>query len=173
MVEPCLIIKSKRNLRCIWYKDYVAECFMKPVVVLDLMGYHFLISFKIINFNVYFFHLFIDDPEFRTTQVYVRNNIANLGNLKEGMEAPDCPLIPLKYSDITIPNISIEASEMTVPYMTVGTTDLPNQISLRSFCRSGRPLVLLAGSLTCPLYRYISHVLNDMYERYQTRADSI
>ncbi|CAG8737081.1 14280_t:CDS:2 [Gigaspora rosea] len=102
------------------------------------------------------------DPEFRTTQVYVRNNIANLGNLKEGMEAPDCPLIPLKYSDITIPNISIEASEMTVPYMTVGTTDLPNQISLRSFCRSGRPLVLLAGSLTCPLYRYISHVLNDI-----------
>ncbi|KAF0378598.1 ubiquitin-domain-containing protein [Gigaspora margarita] len=103
--------------------------------------------------------LYPDDPEFRTTQVYVRNNIANLGNLKEGMEAPDCPLIPLKYSDITIPNISID------------NTDLPNQISLRSLCRSGRSLVLLAGSLTCPLYRYISHVLNDMYERYQTRAD--
>ncbi|KAF0432453.1 ubiquitin-domain-containing protein [Gigaspora margarita] len=118
--------------------------------------------------------LYPDDPEFRTTQVYVRNNIANLGNLKEWMEAPNCPLIPLKYPDITIPNISIEASEMTVPYMDVGTTDhtdLPNQISLRSICRSGRPLVLLAGSLTCPLYRYISHVLNDMYERYQTRVD--
>ncbi|RIB22113.1 hypothetical protein C2G38_1030660 [Gigaspora rosea] len=118
--------------------------------------------------------LYPDDPEFRTTQVYVRNNIENIGNPKEGMEAPDCPLIPLKYSDITIPNISIEASEMPVPYMAVGTTentDLSNQISLRSFCRSGRPLVLLAGSLTCPLYRYISHVLNDMYEQYQTRAD--
>ncbi|CAG8848311.1 13880_t:CDS:2, partial [Racocetra persica] len=57
--------------------------------------------------------LYPDDPEFRTTQVYVRNNIAHIGNLKEGMQAPDCPLIPLKYSDTTVPNVSMEASEMT------------------------------------------------------------
>ncbi|CAG8642223.1 18550_t:CDS:2 [Dentiscutata erythropus] len=118
--------------------------------------------------------LYPDDPEFRDTQVYVRNNIANIGNLKEEMEAPDCPLIPLKYFDTTIPNISMEASELTVSNMSVGTaddTDLSNSISLRSLCRSGRPLVLLAGSLTCPLYRYISHVLNDIYERYRTSTD--
>ncbi|CAB4403968.1 unnamed protein product [Rhizophagus irregularis] len=36
--------------------------------------------------------LYQDDPAFRTTQVYVRNNIASLGNLKEEMLAPDCPL---------------------------------------------------------------------------------
>ncbi|CAG8462650.1 13377_t:CDS:2 [Dentiscutata heterogama] len=118
--------------------------------------------------------LYPDDPEFSNTQVYVRNNVANIGNLKEGMQAPDCPLIPLKYTDTTIPNISMEASELTVSNMSVGTaddTDLPNSISLRSLCRSGRPLVLLAGSLTCPLYRYISHVLNDIYERYRTSTD--
>ena len=42
-----------------------------------------------------------DDPAFRTTQVYVRNNIANIGNLTEGMLAPDCPLIPLEPSIFT------------------------------------------------------------------------
>ncbi|CAG8800723.1 17548_t:CDS:1, partial [Racocetra persica] len=50
-------------------------------------------------------------------------------------------------------------------------TDSPKPISLRSLCRLGRPLVLLAGSHTCPLYRYISHVLNDVYDRYRSRAD--
>ncbi|CAG8468681.1 24167_t:CDS:2 [Racocetra persica] len=118
--------------------------------------------------------LYPDDPEFRTTQVYVRNNIAHIGNLKEGMQAPDCPLIPLKYSDTTVPNVSMEDSETTVPNLAVGSTDdtdSPKSISLRSLCRSERPLVLLAGSHTCPLYRYISHVLNDMYDRYRTRVD--
>ncbi|CAG8479977.1 2613_t:CDS:2, partial [Racocetra fulgida] len=95
--------------------------------------------------------LYPDDPEFRTTQVYVRNNIAHIGNLKEGMQAPDCPLIPLKYSDTTVPNVSMEASEMTVPNLFVGSTDntdSPKPIYLRSLCRLGRPLVLLAGSHT-------------------------
>ncbi|GES84206.1 iodothyronine deiodinase-domain-containing protein [Rhizophagus clarus] len=36
-----------------------------------------------------------DDPAFRITQVYVRNNIASLENL-EGMSAPDCLLVPIK-----------------------------------------------------------------------------
>ncbi|CAG8445968.1 6962_t:CDS:2, partial [Scutellospora calospora] len=39
--------------------------------------------------------IYPDDPEFRNTQVYVRNNIAHIGNLTEGMQAPDCSLIPL------------------------------------------------------------------------------
>ncbi|CAG8527886.1 975_t:CDS:2 [Racocetra fulgida] len=45
--------------------------------------------------------LYPDDPEFRTTQVYVRNNVANIGNLTEGMLAPDCPLVPLDSSIFT------------------------------------------------------------------------
>ncbi|GES86097.1 polyubiquitin 4 [Rhizophagus clarus] len=62
--------------------------------------------------------LYQDDPAFRTTQVYVRNNIASIGNLKEE-----------------------------------------------------RLFVLLAGSYTCPLYRYISHVLNDIYNLYKKDVD--
>ncbi|CAG8729179.1 11308_t:CDS:10, partial [Dentiscutata erythropus] len=46
-----------------------------------------------------FFSSHPDDPEFCTTQVYVRNNIANIGNLTEGMSAPDCPLVPLESSN--------------------------------------------------------------------------
>ncbi|CAG8719959.1 5122_t:CDS:2 [Dentiscutata heterogama] len=92
--------------------------------------------------------LYPDDPEFRTTQVYVRNNIANIGNLTEGMPAPDCPLVPLESSN-----------------------DSSTLVSLRSLCKPGRPLVLLGGSYTCPLYRYISHVLNDIYTRYKTHVD--
>ncbi|CAB4387277.1 unnamed protein product [Rhizophagus irregularis] len=84
--------------------------------------------------------LYPNDPEFHTTQVYVRNNIANIGNLTEGMQAPDCLLVPLKSSS--------------------------TQVSLRSLCQPGRPLVLFGGSHTCPLFRYISHVLNDIYKRY-------
>ncbi|CAG8555950.1 8934_t:CDS:2 [Cetraspora pellucida] len=106
--------------------------------------------------------LYPDDPVFRTTQLYVRNNIAHIGNLKEGMKTPDCPLIPVKYSDTTVPNLSTG--------LTIDTNSLKS-ISLRSLIRSGRPLVLLAGSHTCPLYRYISHVLNDIYDRYWARAD--
>ncbi|CAB4476445.1 unnamed protein product [Rhizophagus irregularis] len=89
--------------------------------------------------------LYQDDPAFRTTQVYVRNNIASRGNLKEGMLAPDCPLVPLM-NDKTI-------------------------IQLRSLYRPERPFVLLAGSYTCPLYRYISHVLNDIYSLYKNDVD--
>jgi hypothetical protein len=69
--------------------------------------------------------LFLDDPAFRTTQVYVRNNIASLGNLKEGMLAPDCPLVPLK--------------------------DDKNIIQLRSLYQPERLFVLLAGSHTVPV----------------------
>ena len=101
-----------------------------------------------------FFSYYSDDPAFRTTQVYVRNNIANLGNLTEGMLAPDCPLVPLGSSTTTIDNAAS-----------------PTLIPLRSLCQSGRPLVLLGGSYTCPLYRYISHVLNDIYTKYKTQVD--
>ncbi|GBC38668.2 iodothyronine deiodinase [Rhizophagus irregularis DAOM 181602=DAOM 197198] len=89
--------------------------------------------------------LYKDDPAFQTTQVYVRNNIASIGNLKEGMPAPDCSLVPLN-NDKTI-------------------------TQLRSLYQPGRPLVLLAGSHTCPLYRYISHVLNDIYKKYRKDVD--
>ncbi|CAI2182304.1 6972_t:CDS:2 [Funneliformis geosporum] len=89
--------------------------------------------------------LYKDDSAFQTTQVYVRNNIASIGNLKEGMPAPDCSLVPLN-NDKTI-------------------------TQLRSLYQPGRPLVLLAGSHTCPLYRYISHVLNDIYNKYQKDVD--
>ncbi|CAG8517080.1 9447_t:CDS:2 [Racocetra fulgida] len=102
--------------------------------------------------------LYPDDPEFRTTQVYVRNNIANIGNLTEGMLAPDCPLVPL---DSSIFTSIIDNS----------TPDLPNLVHLRSLCKSGRPLVLMGGSYTCPLYRCISHVLNDIYNRYKADVD--
>ena len=81
--------------------------------------------------------------------MYVRNNIANIGNLTEGMLAPDCPLVPLKSSTFTD---------------NTATT-------LHSLYKAGRPLVLLGGSYTCPLFRYISHVLNDIYRRYQTQID--
>jgi hypothetical protein len=89
--------------------------------------------------------LFSDDPEFQTTQVYVRNNIASIGNLEEGMPAPDCPLVSLN-NDKVITQLS-------------------------SLYQPGRPFVLLAGSHTCPLYRYISHVLNDIYSKYRKDAD--
>ena len=64
------------------------------------------------------------------------------------MQAPDCSLIPLK-SNATSPTL----------------------VSLRSLCQPGRPLVLLGGSYTCPLFRYISHVLNDIYKRYKIQVD--
>ncbi|CAG8612750.1 22897_t:CDS:2 [Dentiscutata erythropus] len=102
--------------------------------------------------------LYPDDPEFCTTQVYVRNNIANIGNLTEGMPAPDCPLVPL---DSSIFTSAIDNNN----------ADLSTLVNLRSLCKSGRPLVLLGGSYTCPLYRYISHVLNDIYIRYKARVD--
>ncbi|CAB5348598.1 unnamed protein product [Rhizophagus irregularis] len=89
--------------------------------------------------------LYQDNPAFHTTQVYVRNNIVSRGNLKEGMLAPDCPLVPLT-NDKTI-------------------------IQLHSLYKPGRPFVLLAGSYTCPLYRYISHVLNDIYSLYNENVD--
>ncbi|CAG8445901.1 11820_t:CDS:2 [Acaulospora morrowiae] len=102
--------------------------------------------------------LYPNDPEFHTTQVYVRNNIANIGNLTEGIPAPDCSLIPLEPSMFKAMAID-------------GNTNSPNMISLRLLCKSGRPLVLFGGSYTCPLYRYISHVLNDIYTRYQVQVD--
>jgi hypothetical protein len=67
------------------------------------------------------------------------------------MPAPDCPLVPLNNSKTSTIN--------------------PQLIQLHSFYQSGRPLVLLGGSYTCPLYRYISHVLNDIYERYRKSVD--
>src|ERR1044072_4456823 len=97
-----------------------------------------------------------DDPVFSATQVYVRNNIAKIGNLTEGMPAPDCQLVPLEPLTFT-----------TV----IGDDASPTLIPLRSLCQPGRPLVLLGGSYTCPLFRYISHVLNDIYERYKTQID--
>ncbi|CAG8709284.1 2840_t:CDS:2, partial [Funneliformis mosseae] len=97
------------------------------------------------------------DPAFRTTQLYVRNNIAHIGVLTEGMTAPDCLLVPFDPSTFTITNENCN--------------NPPNLISLRSLYRSGRPLVLLAGSYTCPLFRYISHVLNDLFRRYQNYVD--
>jgi len=53
----------------------------------------------------------------------------------------------------------------------MSNTTSPTLVPLRSLCKSGRPLVLLGGSYTCPLYRYISHVLNDIYIRYKTQVD--
>ncbi|CAG8548161.1 3553_t:CDS:2 [Acaulospora morrowiae] len=102
--------------------------------------------------------LYPNDPEFHTTQVYVRNNIANIGNLTEGMPAPDCLLVPLKPSIFKAMAIDNDSNS-------------PNMVSLRLLCKSGRPLVLFGGSYTCPLYRYISHVLNDIYTRYKAQVD--
>ena len=64
------------------------------------------------------------------------------------MQAPDCSLVPLESS-----------------------ANSPTLVSLHSLCQPGRPLVLLGGSYTCPLFRYISHVLNDIYKRYKTQID--
>ncbi|CAG8444265.1 15581_t:CDS:2 [Funneliformis mosseae] len=96
------------------------------------------------------------EPAFHTTQLFVRNNIAHIGVLTEGMTAPDCLLVPLDPSTFTTNE---------------NCNNPPNPISLRSLCRPGRPLVLLGGSYTCPLFRYISHVLNDMFRRYQNYVD--
>ncbi|CAI2166461.1 1520_t:CDS:2 [Funneliformis geosporum] len=93
--------------------------------------------------------LYQDDPAFHTTQLYVRNNIARIGDLTEGMMAPDCPLVPLESS----------------------ATGTSITVSLHSLYKLGRPIVLLGGSYTCPLFRYISHVLNDIYKRYRTHID--
>ena len=71
------------------------------------------------------------------------------------MSAPDCPLVPLEPSMFTA---MIDNSSS-------------NLVPLRSLCKSERPVVLLCGSYTCPLYRYISHVLNDIYVRYKKQAD--
>ncbi|CAJ0911178.1 19622_t:CDS:2 [Entrophospora sp. SA101] len=49
--------------------------------------------------------------------------------------------------------------------------DDPAFLQLRSLYKPGRPFVLLGGSHTCPLYRYISHVLNDIHEKYQRHVD--
>ncbi|POG72765.1 iodothyronine deiodinase [Rhizophagus irregularis DAOM 181602=DAOM 197198] len=69
------------------------------------------------------------------------------------MMAPDCSLVPLKSFTFN------------------DDTKSPTIISLRSLCQPGRPIVLLGGSYTCPLFRYISHVLNDIYNRYNTQID--
>ncbi|KAF0558399.1 ubiquitin-domain-containing protein [Gigaspora margarita] len=92
--------------------------------------------------------LYKDNPVFSNTQVYVRNNISRIGNLTEGMQAPDCSLV------------SLESSATPIPL-----------IPLHTLIRSGKPLVLLGGSYTCPLFRSISHVLNDIYKRYRSYAD--
>ena len=72
------------------------------------------------------------------------------------MPAPDCPLVPLESSMFTA---------------IIDNTTSPPLVSLRSLCKSGRPLVILGGSYTCPLYRYISHVLNDIYTSYKAQVD--
>ena len=107
--------------------------------------YVFSLTFAISCTQGFFFLHHPDDPRFHTTQVYVRNNICHLGNLTEGMPAPDCPLVPLEPSSTLV--------------------------SLRSLCQPGRPLVILGGSYTCPLYRCISHVLNDIYRKYNSQID--
>ncbi|CAJ0640186.1 10184_t:CDS:2, partial [Entrophospora sp. SA101] len=99
--------------------------------------------------------LYQDDPEFYNTQLYVRNNIASVGDLKEGMPAPNCPLVSLNTTTMNVETISSP----------------PKIIQLHSLYKPGRPFVLLGGSHTCPLYRYISHVLNDIYKKYQGNAD--
>ena len=104
----------------------------------------------------YVIYIYPDDPQFRTTQVYVRNNICNIGNLTEGMPAPDCPLVPLEPSKFTA---------------IIDDTNTPALVSLRSLGQPGRPLVILGGSYTCPLFRCISHVLNDIYKRYNEQVD--
>ncbi|GBC05699.1 hypothetical protein RclHR1_06380010 [Rhizophagus clarus] len=104
--------------------------------------------------------LYPDDPEFSKTQVYVRNNIANIGNLTEGMTAPDCPLKKIQ-----------KIKYLAQSRKKVDDTTSPTTISLRSLYQPGRPLVLLGGSYTCPLFRYISHVLNDIYNLYHTKID--
>ncbi|CAG8792049.1 4319_t:CDS:2, partial [Dentiscutata erythropus] len=93
--------------------------------------------------------LYKDDPVFSNTQVYVRNNIARIGNLTEGMRAPDCSLVSLESSQAT-----------TIPL-----------IPLHTLIRPGKPLVILSGSYTCPLFRSISHVLNDIYKKYRSHVD--
>ncbi|CAG8792403.1 11420_t:CDS:2, partial [Gigaspora margarita] len=97
--------------------------------------------------------LYKNDPAFQTTQVYVRNNIANLGNLTEEMMAPNCQLVPLE------------------PTTEISNTNVLTTISLYSLYQKGKPLVLLGGSYTCPLFRYISHVLNDIYSKYKAQVD--
>ncbi|RIB04861.1 iodothyronine deiodinase [Gigaspora rosea] len=64
------------------------------------------------------------------------------------MQTPDCSLV------------SLESSATPIPL-----------IPLHTLIRPGKPLVLLGGSYTCPLFRSISHVLNDIYKRYRSYAD--
>ncbi|CAI2180581.1 433_t:CDS:2 [Funneliformis geosporum] len=76
--------------------------------------------------------IYQDDPAFRNTQLYVRNNIAYVENLTEGMTAPDCPLVPLDPSAFNTTNENVTSS--------------PTPIPLHSLYRRGRPLVILVGS---------------------------
>src|SRR6266542_401617 len=62
---------------------------------------------NIINFEIFFFPHHSDDPAFHTTQLYVRNNIARVGDLTEGMTAPDCQLVPLDLSTLTAEVITL------------------------------------------------------------------
>ncbi|PKY38632.1 hypothetical protein RhiirA4_439516 [Rhizophagus irregularis] len=101
--------------------------------------------------------LYPDDPEFRTIQVYVRKNIANIGI---GIQVPDCPLVPL------------EPLIFTAIIGNTNTTS-PPLVPLRSLCKSGRPLVLLSGLYTCPYQHisYISRMLDYIYIRYKSQVD--
>src|SRR6266542_1529236 len=74
------------------------------------------------------------------------------------MLAPDCPLVL-----VTTPYI--------IAHYEIVIRSPPEIVQLHSLYKPGRPFVLLAGSYTCPLYRYISHVLNDIYEKYKSKAD--
>ncbi|CAG8659042.1 30137_t:CDS:2 [Racocetra persica] len=125
--------------------------------VTDKMQYDLVRKFGYSDEAVQLLHrapqIYKDDPTFQTTQLYVRNNIANLGNLTEGMMAPNCQLVPLE------------------PTTEISNTNVLTTISLHSLYQSVKPLVLLGRSYTCPLFRYISHVLNDIYKRYKAQVD--
>ncbi len=82
-----------------------------------------------------------DDPAFHIIQVYVRNNIANIGNLTKGMLASDCPLVSLESSTFTI---------------IIDKTTSPTLILLHSLYRPGQPLVLLSVQVKSLLKTKIS-----------------
>ncbi len=87
--------------------------------------------------DVYVFSYYSDNPAFCTTQVYIRNNIANIENLIEGMLASDCPLVPL---------------ESLIFTTIIGKITSPILIPLYSLYQPEWPLVLLSRSYTCSLF---------------------
>ncbi|CAG8444983.1 10291_t:CDS:2 [Diversispora eburnea] len=95
---------SQESYECInleqYYKVGTDSTYGKDWMdVTDWMQHNLVNEFDYSDETVQIFLMsFLDDPEFRTTQLYVCNNIAHLEDLTEGMSASDCPIILLESS---------------------------------------------------------------------------